>query len=177
MKPPEIIETERLRLRIPTVHDAEAVFAGYAQDPEVTRFLTWSPHKHIGTTRAFLQSCVEAWERGGDYGWVITRREHDEAIGMVGLRVGGFKADVGYVLARPFWGRGYMPEAVQPVVDWAFAQPPIYRVWAICDVENHASARVLEKVGMVREGVLRRWVMHANLGSEPRDCLCYAKVK
>jgi [ribosomal protein S5]-alanine N-acetyltransferase len=50
-------------------------------------------------------------------------------------------------------------------------------VWAVCDVENAASARVLEKAGMRREGVLRRWAMHPNMGEEPRDSFCYAKVK
>jgi RimJ/RimL family protein N-acetyltransferase len=50
-------------------------------------------------------------------------------------------------------------------------------VWATCDVENLASARVLERVGMTREGVLRRWTVYPNLGDTPRDCLCYSIVK
>jgi len=53
----------------------------------------------------------------------------------------------------------------------------IYRVWATCDVDNVASARLLERVGMEREGVLRRWLVHPNLSEAPRDCLCYSIVK
>ena len=70
-----------------------------------------------------------------------------------------------------------MSEALQSVVTWALAQPEIFRVWATCDVENVASAKVLERVGMAREGVLRRWIVHPNLSDRPRDALCYAIVK
>ncbi|MGH6943752.1 MAG: GNAT family N-acetyltransferase, partial [Geminicoccaceae bacterium] len=82
-----------------------------------------------------------------------------------------------YVLARPFWGRGYMTEAVRALIRAALADPWIFRVWAFCDVENLASARVMEKAGMSFEGRLRRWTVHPNVGPEPRDVLCYAKVR
>ena len=70
-----------------------------------------------------------------------------------------------------------MTEALTSVVTWALAQPEIFRVWATCDVDNVASARLLERVGMEREGVLRRWLVHPNLGETPRDALCYSIVK
>jgi RimJ/RimL family protein N-acetyltransferase len=70
-----------------------------------------------------------------------------------------------------------MAEAVRPVVAWLLSQPEIYRVWAFCDLENTGSARVLEKVGMQREGVLRRWAVHPNVGDTPRDCVCFSIVK
>jgi len=54
------------------------------------------------------------------------------------------------------------------------SQPTIYRVWAVTDVDNRASVRVLEKTGMTREGRLNSWLIHPNLGPEPRDCWCYA---
>ena len=68
-------------------------------------------------------------------------------------------------------------EALRPIVEWSLAQPGIFRVWALCDVDNAASARVLEKVGMRREGLLRRNTMHPNVSDEPRDSYCYAIVK
>ena len=70
-----------------------------------------------------------------------------------------------------------MPDAANAVVEWALAQPEIYRVWAVCDVDNLASARVLEKIGMQCEGLLRRYILHPNISEAPRDCWCYAKVK
>jgi len=96
---------------------------------------------------------------------------------MVGVRVDGHKVELGYVLARKFWRQGYMTEAVRAVVSWAIKDADVYRVWAVCDIENVASARVMEKAGMQREGILRRWSMHPNRSDEPRDCYCYAKTK
>jgi RimJ/RimL family protein N-acetyltransferase len=67
-----------------------------------------------------------------------------------------------------------MPEAVRAVTGWALDQPGIYRVWAVCNVENIASCRVMEKVGMQKEGILRRWSIHPNISEEPCDSYCYA---
>jgi RimJ/RimL family protein N-acetyltransferase len=70
-----------------------------------------------------------------------------------------------------------MTEALTEVVNWALSQPPIFRIGAICDVENIGSARVMEKAGLVREGLLRRWLMHPNVSDEPRDCFSYARAR
>jgi RimJ/RimL family protein N-acetyltransferase len=86
-------------------------------------------------------------------------------------------AEIGYVLTRRYWGRGYVTEAAKAVVDWAGSLDSIFRVWAICDLENIGSARVLEKVGMERDGIVRRWIMHPNVSAEPRDCYMYSKVR
>ena len=98
-------------------------------------------------------------------------------MGMISARVDSHKLNLGYGLARRYWGNGYMPEVIQGLIHWALKQPDIYRVWAVCDIENVASARVMEKAGMQREGILRRWSMHPNRSDEPRDCYCYAKTK
>ena len=50
-------------------------------------------------------------------------------------------------------------------------------MWAVCDIDNLASARVMEKAGMQREGILKRWSVHPNISAEPRDSYCYAVVK
>ena len=81
------------------------------------------------------------------------------------------------MLARPQWGHSIMTEAARCVVDWALSQAEIYRVGTVCDVDNAGSARVLEKVGLNREGILKRYIMHLNISDEPRDCYCYAAVK
>ncbi len=176
MYPPETIQTARLVLRRMVPDDAEAIFATYAQDEEVTRFLVWHPHRSVEDTEAYVASCIQAWDKGTEFTWAI-RKEDEALIGAIALRVTGFKADFGYVLARSYWGNGHMAEALRPVVDWALAQPTIFRVWGVCDVENLASARVMEKVGMTREGILRRLVIHPQMSDTPRDCFCYSLVK
>jgi [ribosomal protein S5]-alanine N-acetyltransferase len=177
MKPPEHIETKRLVLRIPSVADTEAIFNSYAQDSKVTRYLIWRPHKNIQETEGFLADCAVAWEGNVRFPYVIMLKQSGAVIGMIEIRINDFKADVGYVVSRQYWGKGLATEALRGLVEWAFRQESIYRVWALCDVENLASARVLEKVGMQREGVLRRQIVHPNISNEPRDCYCYAATK
>ena len=173
MKPPETIQTTRLTLRRLVPTDAEAIFASYAQDPEVTRFLTWRPHRCGEETREYVTGRIKAWDEGHEFTWAILRTNGD-LIGAMALRHDGFKVDFGYVLARPCWGNGYAAEALRPLVDWALAQPTVFRAWAVCDAGNPASARVMEKVGMTKEGILRRWIVHPQVGDTPRDCLCYS---
>lgn len=176
LEPPERLSTERLVLRLPRPGDAEAIFRGYAQDPEVTRYLIWSPHSSLGETKAFLKQISAARAAGTEYTWAIVLERTGELVGMIALRLAPPRADFGYVIARARWNAGYATEAAGAVADWALEQPSIHRLWTVCDVDNTASVRVLEKLGMRREGVLRKWMIHSGSG-EPRDCCCYARIK
>ena len=176
MRVPELIRTPRLTLRRLRLRDAETIFAAYARDRAVARFTTWKPHRSISETRAFLRHCEKRWKEGSGFTWAIVPHG-GELVGAISLRPNGFKADVGYVLARPHWGKGYATEALRAVVEWALGQRGIQRVWAVCDMENPASARVMEKAGLRKEGILRRWIIHPLAGKAPRDCLCYAIAK
>jgi ribosomal-protein-alanine N-acetyltransferase len=177
MKLPEQIETERLILRKPHVDDARAIFEGWAQDAEVTRYLTWHPHQRIEETHAYVKSCIFAWENRTRFPYMIIRKEDSEVIGMIDPRIEGPKVGIGYAIARAHWGKGYVPEATRAIIDWAFQQPSIYRVYATTDVENIASQRVLEKVGMQCEGRLRKYILHPNVSEIPRDSYMYAITK
>ncbi len=177
MRPPDRFETDRLQLRLPVMEDGGAIFEQYAQDAEVTKYLTWRPHQRIESVYAFVGLCLRARQEGKSFQWVIVRKEDNQLVGMLGCRIEKRRLELGYVLARAYWGNGYMTEAVQTLVKWALQQDEIYRVWAVCDIENKASARVMEKVGMQREGILRRWSLHPNRSDEPRDSYCYAIIK
>jgi RimJ/RimL family protein N-acetyltransferase len=177
LNPPKIFKTERLRLRKAKLVDAEAIFRQYAQDPEVTKYVSWRAHQSIDETREYMRMCLLAWDVAKAFHWVIELQEDKQVIGMIVARVNAEKWELGFVLARAHWGRGYMTEAVQSIVAWALKQKDIFRVWAVCDIDNKASARVMEKAGMLREGVLRRWSVHPNLSDEPRDSYCYAITK
>lgn len=177
MKPPLTLETSRLLLRKPIAEDAELIFQQYAQDPEVTKYMNWQPHQSIEETREWVSRCISVWAEASAFPYVLICQEDAQLIGMVEIRINQFKADIGYVLAKSRWGKGYMSEAVRALSDWALGKDEIYRVWAFCDIENSASARVMEKVGMHREGILKRWFIHPNISKEPRDCYCYAISK
>jgi len=177
IEPPNQLRTERLLLRLPSIDDAEAIFEEYAADKQVTRYLTWVPHERPETVAEFLADVIERRRAARESTWVLTLPPDTRPIGSLGARFRGYKVDIGYVLSRRHWGCGYMTEAVTGLTEWALAQPSIYRVWAVCDVENLGSARVLEKSGFEREGVLRRWIVHPNRSSKPRDCCVYARVR
>ena len=173
--PPESFATERLVLRRPTPADAPAIYA-YGRDPGVTRYVIFPTHASVADAQQFLATCEPRWESGEEYCWLIVDREQQAVVGSFACRVRGHAVDIGYVLARASWRRGYASEAGRAVVGWAAARPEIYRVWAVCDIDNTASARVLEKLGLLREGILRRWSVHPNLSPEPRDCYVYGRA-
>ena len=170
-------ETARLLARRAVRDAASPIFEAYAQDPEVARFMIWRPHRDVDETVAFLERCERAWEEGTGFPWTLWMKDDGTLAGMIDARLGGTSVDIGYVLRRSLWRRGLMAEAAGFVVRWALSRPDVYRVWATCDVENVASARLLESLGMEREGILRRWIVHPNISAEPRDALCYAIVK
>ena len=176
--PPKQFITKRLHLRKPLLSDVVAIFEQYAQDAEVSKYLTFKPHKNLGESKEFVRRCVKVWKEGTAFPWAIIRKSDQQFLGMieiVGIDHAGL--NVGYVLAKKYWGKGYMPEALKAIINWGLAQDEIFRVWAYCDVENVASAKVLEKVGMQREGILRKWMKLPNIGENPRDCYSYSIVK
>jgi len=129
--------------------DAEAVYACFS-DPAVVRFEPYEP-----ITRA--QATLWAAQRETDEAFIaIALKETDEFIGNVYLGRRDFEsAELGYVLARAYQGKGYAQEACAAVVDAAFAAG-MHRVYAECNPENEASWRLLERLGFVREGWLRQ---------------------
>jgi [ribosomal protein S5]-alanine N-acetyltransferase len=173
---PVSVQTPRVLLRRMNLDDASAIFETYARDPEVTRFLTWHPHRSLDDTRAFLEHAERGWSESRDFSWGIVPRAEGVLVGTIGLRIDAHRGEFGYALARPAWGKGYATEAARAVVEIALASPRVHRVWAYVDVENVPSAWVLEKAGLAREGCLRKWYVPSGFGV-PRDVWCYAKVK
>ena len=157
--------------------DAQVVFERWASDPAVTRHLVWSPHTDVSQSVAHIERCRKTWDAATEFVWFLELKASSELVGSIASRPGGHGVNLGYLLAQDSWGKGYMVEALRPVVDWWLAQPGVHRVWATCDVENAASARVLEKAGFEKEGVLRRWERHPNIDPEPRDALCFSRVR
>ncbi len=174
---PEIILTERLQLRPPTEADAERMFARYCQDAEVCRYMSWRPHKSLDDSLAFVSKTIADNAVGFLAARLIFSRETGELLGSIGGAIQSHRVQFGYCLARDAWGRGYATEAAQAYVAEIMNDPRVWRIQAYCDVENVASARVLEKAGLMLEGTLRRHMVLTNLGDEPRDVFCYAKVR
>jgi [ribosomal protein S5]-alanine N-acetyltransferase len=176
VEPRDKFITERLVLRRPALTDTLGVYE-YASDPEVTRFMDWPTHQNARDALNFLRRCTARWEDGTEYTWAMTLKPEDHVVGAVSCRIQGHAASMGYVLNRRYWDQGYATEAAATVMSWIFTLLPICRVWATCDAENLASACVLEKLEMTREGVMRKAVVLPNIGGEPRDALLYARIR
>lgn len=167
-------ETNRLIIRPPCIDDAADIFKNYAQDREVTRYLTWRPHSEFSETQRWVNYCVDHADTPSSLIFVITPKDTAEVIGMIDVRLEGCKAHLGYVLAKPYWNHGVMTEAMRPVIDYVAAKPDIYRIWAAHDIDNDASGRVMLKLGMRYEGVVSATLRHPNISDQPRDGKYYS---
>lgn len=174
---PERLETRRLRLRAPVPADDDAIFTAWGQDPAVFRYIAGPPHESVADTRRFIAECLAGWQNGTRLVWVLTDRDVDAPIGTIEARPAGSTVALGCVLARSRWGSGLMPEAIAAITDACLARPELFRVEAVCDTENHASARALERSGFVREGRLERYGIHPNISPEPRAVFMYARIR
>ena len=170
------LETERLILRKMVLNDAEAVFA-YASNSEVSRYTLWETHRSIEDSRAFLEFATQKYENGGEPDWDIVYRGNGCLVGACGLvnwEAEHARAEVGFVLSREYWGRGLMSEAVRAILRFGFERMNLNRIEARCIAENAASARVMEKAGMVYEGTLRQ---REYIKGAYRDIKLYAILK
>ncbi len=163
MKAPLRVETDRLILGAPEPADAAAVFERYANDPDVTRFVSWPRHQSINDTEAFLKFSAQEWERwpGGPY--MIRSRIDGRLLGGTGFGFEGpSDAITGYVLARDAWGYGYATEALKAVIEIARVIG-VACLSATCHPQHRASWHVLEKCGFVRNARAHRQVEFPNL--------------
>lgn len=175
-EPPALIEGARLRLRRSMPDDAAALFA-LVDDAEVMRWLDWPRPQGVAETRVHLQAVDERWMRGQEHQYLVVRKADGLPLGSIAFRPRGHAADFGYLLGRAHWGQGYGTESARLLGDWLRRQPVLVRLWATCDADNTASARVLHAAGLQREALMRRASMRPNLGGAIRDTLLYAWVR
>lgn len=148
---PVALETADLRLRELGPDDLPALHA-YHSDPEVCRFQPWGPDD-LEATAAYLREVLEDATASPRlrYELALVRRDDGLLVGNAGLRLlPGGEAELGFTLRRDAWGRGHATQAARALVAFAFDGLAVRRVRALCDAENAASLRVLEKVGLTR---------------------------
>lgn len=152
------IQTRRLLLRRFTVDDAEAMFANWANDPQVTKYLTWAPHENVEVTRALLQCWVADYEKNDHYQWAIVYKgQLIGSIAVVELKRSAEVAEIGYCIGKPWWHKGIMTEALGAVIEFLFARVGVNSVCAQHDTKNPHSGDVMKKCGMTCDGILREY--------------------
>jgi [ribosomal protein S5]-alanine N-acetyltransferase len=170
---PEKIETERLIIQRLKYEDAEEIFYTYASKPEATRYVAWPTHQSIRDTRNFLNYAVGAWEKGTEFTFVVRLKQENRLIGSFGIVDDNGKIQFGYILSPTQWNQGYATEMCNAMVAFLRKQPFAHRVWTLVDVDNAASARVLEKCGLTEEARLKKWFRFINQENEPKDCIIF----
>lgn len=172
---PEVIETERLLIRPLQDSDENDIFE-YASDPEVARFMAWDAHKTIEDTRDFLRYIkdLEAERLQIDRGIIL--KAENKLIGTISFVTIDYAmkiVELGYCLSRAYWGHGYAVEAGNAMIDAAVKYLKIHRIEAECSTDNVNSERVMMKLGMQFEGIMRqRLPQHHGY----QDAKLYAKV-
>ena len=154
------LRTSRTVLRRAVEADAEDLFEG-TSDPEVARYTSWAPHASIEDTRAVIRRWLERYRTGQVSPWVVEVAADGKCIGTCGFiawSVPQARAEIGYAIARAYWNRGLVTEAVREILRFGFEVMGLNRIQATCEPGNDASARVLEKVGLAYEGTLRDYV-------------------
>ena len=169
---PVTLRTTRLLLRPFEITDVDDVCA-YASDPDVARFRPlpnpYTRNDALGFVRRQIQT---DWSTDAEF--AVVHRHH--VIGGLSLNVSAEhdRAELGYLLGKRWWGRGLATEAARAVLDWGFQRFNLYKVYARAHVDNRRSWRVLEKLGMSREGVLRG---HWKMRNEHVDLVYYAVLR
>lgn len=151
------LDTPRLLLRKLKLEDAADMFE-YASDPEVARDVTWEPHRSVEDSKAFLGSVVEKYADRRTSEWGLVLKESGKLIGTCGFvwwKPEHAKAEFGYALSRKYWRRGLMTEAAGAVMAFGFDKMKLHRLEARCIASNTGSERVMLKIGMKYEGLLR----------------------
>ncbi len=171
-----VLDTPRLRLRHPRPTDADAVLAIFG-DPEAMRYWSHEPLHDLAAAREYLDGIDEGFTERTLFQWAITERDDDRLIGTVTLGDWSHRnrrVEIGFMLSPSHQGRGIAAGAVRAVLDFAFGPMDLHRIEADIDPRNAASARLLERLGFEREGVLRdRWFTYG----EWSDSILYGLLR
>jgi len=153
------IETDRLILRKFILTDAEDMHYNWANDDDVTRYITWATHKDIEETKRVIAEYVNDSMRDNYYHWCIVLKETNEAVGSIGA----FRLyddlklfEIGYCIGKKFWNKGITTEAMKAIITYFFEEVGVNRIEARHDTKNPASGRVMIKSGLQLEGILRQ---------------------
>lgn len=152
------IETKRLVLRKFKMEDAEYMYNNWANDDDVTKYITWPTHSSIEVSKNVISRIVKDYEADNKYEWCIELKENGEAIGDISApRI--FEnietVEVGYVLGKKYWNKGIITEALNAVIKFFLEEVGVNRIEAKHDINNPASGEVMKKCGMLYEETLK----------------------
>lgn len=170
------LQTKRLKLRRFLTDDYIGMYHNWANQEEVTRFLTWQPHASEEATKTLLQNWVSQYENDTYYNWVIEYQ--GKTIGNISVVSGNDRsqcAELGYCIGKAYWNKGIMTEAVTEIVRFLFDEVGYHRLEIDHAVKNPGSGRVAQKCGFTYEGTKRQ--CFRNYKGERLDISFYGLLK
>ena len=173
------LETERLLFRKASVNDAKDMFNNWANDKEVTKYLTWDAYKKEEDTLKFLKYLEENYQKDNFYNWIVVSKEDNTIIGTVGavdIDEVNNTIEVGHCYGRKWWNKGIATEALTRIIKFFFEEVEVETVYAYYVDGNIASGKVLEKVSMTYEGKLRKRV-YDKVTKKQADIISYSITK
>ena len=154
------IDTERLLLRPLNLEDSQALL-GIFSDPEVMRYWNTPPWTDLDDARDFIKSSAEEMARQESMTLGVVLKDTNELIGkcmLFSYEKESKRAEIGFGIGREYWGNGFVSEAGEALLDYGFNVLGLRRVEAEIDPDNVSSGKTLERLGFMREGLLRqRW--------------------
>lgn len=153
------LNTNRLILRPLQLADAESMYLGWATDMDVVKYLSWKPHISVDETKRIISYWMSNYPDPKFYVWGI-QLKNGSLIGTISIHSvhDGFeRGEVGYALMKRYWNQGYMTEALEALLAYAFGVVGFNRLEAHHSIYNPASGAVLIKNGFQHEGVLRQY--------------------
>ncbi len=151
-----ILANEKLFLREFTPHDWIDVHK-YASQEIVCRYQTWGPNTEEDS-KEFIQDALDEARQTPRERYVFAIIYQETLIGSVEIMIRDFTnkvGEIGYIVNPDYWGKGVATQSAQLVITFGFATLKLHRIYATCDPRNIGSSKVLEKVGMTKEGILR----------------------
>jgi len=151
------IETDRLVLKRHVLDDAEIMFKNWVTEKDVTKFLSWQPHKNVDETKQLLIDWIESYDKQDFYFWTIELKDSHELVGdisVVSLDEATESVELGYGIGSRWWGKGITAEAGRALVKFFFEEVKVKRVYAKHAAGNPNSGSVMQKMGMKKEGIL-----------------------
>jgi len=152
------IETDRLIIRKMKMDDIDDIFC-FTSDPEMLKFTPmYDLSKNKEGLSQYIKKVLKNYKDGNPEYWAVVYKKINKVIGIVTIDISSkHRGDIGYAICRKYWGKGFATEAAKAIIDFGFNTLGLKRIEGACDPRNIASVKVLKKLGMKYEGLLKSY--------------------
>lgn len=171
-----MLENDRLILRRLELDDAGAMFNNWCNDDDVTRHLPWQTHRDISVTNEVLNMWLKDYDNSHVYRWIVVLKDGNKSIGTVDVvnkDIDNKVFELGHCYSKETWGKGIATEVFDKVISFLFDEVGVEVITAKHNENNQASGRVMQKVNMKYDGILRSRVID-KVTKERVGLVCYS---